>query len=194
MNYTDILKFAKIDDDNVICAFEYGSRVYGNIHEKSDYDYIFIVKDRNSEQFLSDIININFYDEQSYITRLLNHEISALETLWLDSKHILKQTKKFNFVLNRSMLRKSISKKSSNSWVKSRKKELDSEFLVSKKSLWHSYRIIMFGIQISKYGEIIDYSEANYLFNNILKSERLLWDKSLFNSLSTNFKKITPKS
>ena len=34
--YCDILKRANLSDDNIVGAFSYGSRVYGNITPKSD--------------------------------------------------------------------------------------------------------------------------------------------------------------
>ena len=86
LTYNDILIRAGLQDSDVVAAFQYGSRVYGNITPKSDYDYIFIVKTKTNEQFSDNLININFFDEAGHKTRILNHEISALETLFLDDK------------------------------------------------------------------------------------------------------------
>ena len=65
---------------------------------------------------------------------------------------------------------------------------------VAKKSLWHSLRIIDFGIQIISFGKIEDYSSVNYLYSEIVESNQNKWDyfkkkyKPLYNSLKTKFR------
>ena len=44
-----------------------------------------------------------------------------------------------------------------------------------KKSLFHAIRIVMFGIQISKYGKIVDYSAANHIWEEINNNESTNW-------------------
>lgn len=44
MDYQELLNRAKLDNANVVCVYPYGSRVYGNYHKNSDYDFIIIVK------------------------------------------------------------------------------------------------------------------------------------------------------
>jgi hypothetical protein len=104
---------------------------------------------------------------------------------------------KFHFKLNNSLLRNEISAKSSNSWVKASKKltvEKNSEY-IGKKSLWHSLRIVIFGIQIATKGKIVDYTAANYLYNEIINSGNDDWSyykdkyQSVFNGLCTEFRK-----
>ena len=199
LTYNDILKRANLSDDNIVCAFSYGSRVYGNITTRSDYDYIFIVKTKTDEQFSDNLININFFDEASHKTRIRNHEISALETIFLDDRHILKNHN-FPFVLNLSMLRQGCSAKSSNSWIKAKKKltiTIDYDLAIGRKSLWHSFRIINFAIQIAKTGKINDYSSCNDLYWEVMKHGD--WDslfetyKEKYNNLLTEFRKVAPK-
>jgi len=199
LTYNDILIRAGLQDSDVVAAFQYGSRVYGNITPKSDYDYIFIVKTKTNEQFSDNLININFFDEAGHKTRILNHEISALETLFLDDKYILKNHN-FPFVLNLSMLRQGCSAKSSNSWIKAKKKltvTVDYDLAIGRKSLWHSFRIIDFGIQIAKTGKIYDYSSCNDLYWEVMKHDD--WDslfetyKEKYNNLLTEFRKVAPK-
>jgi hypothetical protein len=57
----------------------------------------------------------------------------------------------------------------------------------------------MFGIQIYKYGRINNYSEANYLYEEIVNSEHNDWDyfkekyQEPLNQLKSEFKKYSEK-
>lgn len=198
--YSDILKRIKVDDSNVINAYAYGSRVYGTFTEASDYDFVFVVKVRDNEQFSDNLINVNFFTEESHQQRLDEHEISALECQFIDSEFILKETKKFKFKLDISKLRHSLSKKASNSWVKCKKKltvPADFDINLGRKSMFHSFRILDYGIQIANHGKILNYASCNQLFNDIMNYYD--WDtlyatfKADHNVVSSNFRTVTHK-
>ncbi|CAG7581669.1 MAG: gp109 [uncultured marine phage] len=201
MDYNEVLNRANLKDSDVICAYQYGSRVYGNITKHSDWDFIFVMKEKPNEQFSDTLININFFDVEQHKTRILNHEISALETLFLDDEYILKEDIKFDFTLNLKMLRRSLSRKSSNSWVKAKKKltvEKDYDLDVGRKSMWHSFRIADFGIQLATKGMIYNYSSKNDLYYEVIYnysdwSELFENYKKSYNSLMTEFRKVAPK-
>ena len=99
-------------------------------------------------------------------------------------------------------MRKEISATVSNSWVKAKKKMADGEDYIAIKSLFHSFRIAYFGLQIAKTGAIYDYSEANHIWVEILKDynfEAWSWEyyndkyKKLHNALMTEFREYAPK-
>lgn len=180
----------------------YGSRVYKTNEELSDYDFIVIIK--SDEVIYDDIeknydkINIHVYDSRTFQIKLNEHKIFALETYFHtsnDLQHI------FNFDLNLELLRKEISSVSSNSFVKAKKKiEVEQDYYIGWKSLFHSLRIIMFGIQIASEGSIYDYSQANNYWLDIIRKKSYEWKplKSKYqpikNSLLTEFRKIAPKA
>ena len=200
LEYHDILKRAKLDDSNVINAYVYGSRVYGTARENSDYDFVFIVKKRDNEQFSDNLININFFTDESHQQRLNEHEISALECQFLSPEFILKETKKYKFNLDIAKLRHSLSRKSSNSWVRCKKKltvEQDYDLNLGRKSMFHSFRIINFGIQLATLGKIVKYNDANMIYNSIMKYEEwnTLFDtfKKEYNEWCSKFKSVTHK-
>jgi len=131
------------------------------------------------------------------------HEISALECLFLPPSPPFVMLNKLNyeFKLDLPKLRKAISHKSSNSFVKCKKKlEVEHDYYIGKKSLWHSLRMLMFGTQIAKFGEIVNYCEANKFWKEIVMSERNDWlyfkekYQPIFNELSTEFRKVAPKT
>jgi predicted nucleotidyltransferase len=200
MKYEDILKRVGLNDNDVINAYQYGSRVYGNYNKKSDFDFIFVVKKVINEQFSDNQININFFTLNDHVNRVKEHEISALETLFLSKEYILKESQVFDFKLDKSKLRHSLSAKSSNSWVKAKKKltiPQDYDLNIGRKSLFHSFRIIDFGIQIANNGVINDYSSCNELYNEIMSyyewSELFNTFKLRYNQLISDFRKVAEK-
>lgn len=196
----EIKKRTKLSDNDIICIYQYGSRVYQNFNSSSDYDFIVIVKNKVEDQFSDRLINVNFYDIIGHQHRIDEHEISALECQFLSSEFILKEDHRFNFKLDLSKLRKAISAKSSNSWVKAKKKLTviqDYDLNIGRKSLFHAFRIIDFGIQIAKNSKIINYSSCNDLFYEIQFLAE--WDemfekyKKSYNEICSKFKLVAPK-
>lgn len=206
MTYEEVLKRTGLNDSDVVSCYQYGSRVYGNFRKDSDYDFIVIVKNKTSDQFSDSLINVNYFAADGHQHRLNEHEISALECYFLDQKFILKETGKYSFKLDLSKLRHSLSQKSSNSFVKAKKKltiEMEKGLEnnpedVGKKSLFHAFRIIDYGIQIAKTGKIEDYSSCNELFKEIMYSYSD-WNhlfenyKKRYNNLLTDFRIVAPK-
>lgn len=126
------------------------------------------------------------------------HRINNIECIFAPDWAKLKENIKFEFKLDISKLRHSISHTSSNSWVKSKKKILQNEYYIGVKSLFHSLRIPLFAIQICKYGKIKDFTCANHLWNK-LKNDRFTWDsldkefRPIRNEILTEFRKVSVK-
>lgn len=179
---------------------QYGSRVYQTNEPYSDYDFIIII---NKDDVIYDDIelldgqaNIHVYDKRTFQSKLSEHKIFALETYFLNRElqDIL------TFTLQLDKLRKEISSVSSNSFVKADKKiRVENDFYIGWKSLFHSIRIIMFGIQIAETGEIYDFSQANHYWLDIMREKHYDWQplklkyKPIKNRLLTEFRKLAPK-
>lgn len=206
-----------------LAIFSYGSSVYKN-KEPSDLDFI-VISDFAYKQKSIIIKNVSvdftFFSIEDFESLLVNHEISILECIYLNNNAMDSSLLSYiDPVLNTiiesneldfSSLRKSISRKSSNSYVKAKKKlivEDDFDVNVSKKSLWHSFRMIYFGIQICKYKKINDYQQANILNKEIeddykkidsFKDKNEFWDyihlkyKPRYNQLMSKFRLVAPK-
>ncbi len=186
---------------NIICAYIYGSQVYQTNTEKSDHDFICVVRDKEANNPLSQFGDVTTYTVEEFQNLVNQHEISVLECLFLKDEFVIKQEHTFDFSLNKEALRNSISAKSSNSWVKTKKKfivEEDFNPYVGKKSAWHSLRILNFGTQIAKTGKIEDYSQCNDLFKKVMDCNS--WDeinekfKATYNEMASEFKKHAPKA
>lgn len=190
-------------DDNILNVYMFGSRVYGSNTESSDHDYIVVAK----KPFTTDSTDIHVYTEDHFQTFLDRGEIQALECLCLPKQFVLKESVIFHPKFTTDSLRRSISMVASNSWVKAKKKITvlaDYDLNAGLKSLFHSIRILDFGIQIASSGCITRWDTYNYVLADIKKmSEKLqydtLWDaintkyNPLFKKLSHEFKLLAPK-
>lgn len=201
----DFKKVLSLIDESEANIYMYGSRVYGTYIDSSDYDFIIVTKfgDPYKQINYSDI-NCTIYNRDQFVKLIQQHEISVLECLFLPNKFKLLTLFEYGHSgkIDPKILRSSLSAKASNSFVKAKKKfivEKDRNFYVGKKSLFHSLRIPIFGEQIGQYGKIVDYSAANYLWNDIINCDSEDWEiykkkyKPILNKLMSNFRKVAPK-
>ena len=197
---TEIINRTKFKEDDLIAVYPYGSRVYGNARKNSDYDFIVVTDKKTNEQYSDKLININFYTAKEHQERLDAHEISALECYFLPKIDVILEKRDFNFKLNLVVLRHSLSAKSSNSWVKAKKKltvAQDYDLDLGRKSLFHAMRIVEFGRQIAVNGKIVDYAACNPLFEEIMNC--YTWDqmfdeyKERYNTMCSIFRIHAPK-
>lgn len=193
----------------VLDIYPYGSRVYGTHSDKSDYDFIVIyegwdgksIPDKfNGLQIDSAELNttLHLYDYGTWNQRLVDHKIDALEC------HFLQPNTDYPFTLDKTLLRKEISSVASNSWVKCKKKlEVEDDYYTGIKSLFHSFRIPMFGRQIARDGSITNWYEATPLWERWFRpmlDSRPTWEeiktefKPLHNELMTDFRKYAEKA
>lgn len=189
-------------ESDIIYMYPYGSYVYGTNSPTSDRDYIIVYggadksKDAQQTDSHQKDISVTTYHIDSWKEHLANHKIFALECQSYASPH--------QFKMDLPLLRKEISAKASNSWVKCKKKlELHDEYYIGIKSLFHSFRIPMFGIQLAREGRIFDFSCANMLwfedFEPMLNA-RPSWDEikakyqPMHNELMTEFRKLAEKA
>ena len=199
---TLLLNLSKLNESDVIAFWPYGSRVYGTNDYHSDRDYIIVHngdKANDAQQYdtFDKKISTTVYHVDSWKEHLLNQKIFALECQF---HH---HTSPFEYKLNLPLLRKEISSKASNSWVKCKKKlEVENERRIGIKSLFHSFRIPMFGIQVATRGKIYDYYEASGLWFDEMEAHLhtdVPWDtlKEIYqprhNALMTEFRKVAEK-
>jgi len=190
-----------------INIYEYGSIVYGTYQEGiSDKDFVVVMPDEtisNGEQVSVDNEQYTFHSESEWVKMLADNDVCSVECACLPQKHIVKQTKVFPVKFETSKIRSQFSAKASNSWVKCKKKlTVKEDFAprVGKKSLWHSLRILMFGIQLLQFGRIERYTCANGYHNDIVNSETDDWNyfhekyKPVYNKLKSDFRNLEKHS
>jgi hypothetical protein len=188
--------------NNALNIYHYGSFVYGTFIEGiSDYDYIVIVPDEMSEldeqQFECNNCQYTVHSAKSWQEMLDRCDVDALETYFLPEQFIVNETIVFIADITKTKVRNSFSHVASNSFVKCKKKlEIEESYnpAIAKKSLWHSLRIIDFGIQILEYDKIVNYASLNHLHEQIVMCEDNRWEyfkqkyKPMYNALKTKFR------
>lgn len=179
-------------DEPILKVYQYGSIVYGCTTPQSDTDYIVVVDFDKPLKYnvREDDADYTVYSEVSFIEKIREHEISVLECIFQNEDD--KYLKYFKY--NSEKLRRVISAISSNSFVKCKKKLKDGEDYTAKKSMFHSLRILMFGVQIAQNERITNYGEANELLPKIMNMKT--WEeinfvcKPIFNELKSKFKTL----
>lgn len=188
--------------NSALNIYHYGSFVYGTfVDGTSDYDYIVIVPDTMSDldeqQFEYNNCQYTVHTARNWQEMLDRCDVDAIETYFLPEQFIVKETVVFIADITKEKIRNSFSHVASNSFVKCKKKlEVEESYdpKTGKKSLWHSLRIVDFGIQILQNDKIVDYSNMNYLYDEIVKSEETNWEhfktkyKPIYNALKTKFR------
>ena len=181
------------NDNLIIALLIYGSHVYDSLHEASDYDYLAVVDSKLLKKPLdilnyhhnSDDIEFSIYSNDSFKNLLDNASIHMVESIFTPDEFILHGKDwlvmmrndfqdKLNNVKTRSeylnKIRSSFSQKSANSEVKARKKIIDGEIMIGLKSIFHSIRLLQFGIQLGIYGEIRDFKSGADVWKAISES------------------------
>lgn len=117
-------------------------------------------------------IQATLYSRGGFIDAINNYEISVLECISLDESLIL--LKKWPFKITkwdeREMVKKIIQKTSA-SWYIADKQSISGFKDKAKRGIFHSLRILNFGMQLKKHKKIIDFSVCNELYKDIQKIE-----------------------
>lgn len=177
-------------------SITYGSQIYGTATEDSDTDVLVVVENFSDVLYNVNVfdyeyddnlnvIGVNFTDGKidahciligRFFEMAKNHDIRILEAfskpeICFNPLTPLLKDYISAFPWDSHLIRETISSICSNSWVKCKKKltiSKDYNPYIAKKSLWNVLRLYMFGIQIGKHGKIIDFTEANKYYDDIV--------------------------
>ena len=194
-------------DSDILNIYTFGSINYGLQNEKSDNDFMVVVESKiDYEQHETSNYDLHIFNVNEFQKRLSDNDIQVIE-VWQNpivEKHM------FGFILNKSKLRTYVSKKADLSYVKAKKKIIiddNRDYYSAKKSLFHSLRLLDFGIQLCKNGKIIDFTSCNKFYKDIMMlkeggekdNHNRIWNewnsvyRKEFKSLKSAFKKVAPK-
>lgn len=197
----EIIKKSGLHPSRIFNVYLFGSRVYQTSNSHSDWDVIIVANNSvESTEIRNGLYNIHIYTPNKFKSDLDWHRPNNLECIFAPHWARLKETidYKKDFKLNIAKLRHATSHVSSNSWVKAKKKLIGDEYTIGVKSLFHSMRIPVFSEQIVKFGEIKDFTSANWIWDKI-KSKRWDWEeldnefRVSRNEILTNFRQVTHK-
>jgi len=186
----EIVELSKLHPIKVRNIYLYGSRVYGNCREDSDFDIMLIgCSLLETQEICNDKYNVHIHVPSKFEDDLRKHDIHALECIWAPdfAKLQIKRDYTNEFVLNKNRLKVMLLSQSYNAWNKGKMRIKDTDIYRGTKSIYHSLRILLFGIQIAKHGKIVDFSESNKLHDEILGSNQFEW--SYFKDKYFSYKK-----
>ena len=188
----------------IIGLIPFGSITYGTITETSDRDMVVIV-DHPTDlyiQYETNELDLHIMSLDTFRTRLYSHDILALEVYYNTSPIIALEH--IDFVVDKVKLRHTISAVVSNSWVKAKKKVMlsNEDNWLGYKSLFHSIRILDFGIQLASEGKISDYKRHQPTWDKIMSMvddntsmhDMMQHFKPSHNKNATYFRELAPKN
>lgn len=202
---TSIFHILGKKEERVLGLFRYGSFVYETNLDDSDKDFIVILPFvKNPHNIIEREVDGQKYSfvphtETSFQRGLWAHEPYAIEIFYLPKEHVIKPyVKTWDFSgVDKKILRHSFSQKASHSYVKAKKKlDVEKDIKRGKKSLFHSLRILAFGIQLANHGKICNYKEANDWWWDIWTSPEVTWEglekkyRPIYNKLCTDFREV----
>lgn len=196
-----------------MAMFVYGSSVYQN-KTPSDID-VKVVVDKTPAPFELVIgdYNVHVVSFDDFLEDYLRCDIVTLEcmlapehTRLMDTSVIIEryiaQLKQYG--VNLACLRETFSQTASNSYVKAKKKLIVPESYdleCSRKSMWHSLRILAFGKSIATTNSI-DFQEMNEVYETVLEVYEECnndWEqirevlKPVYNHYASEFREVAPK-
>jgi predicted nucleotidyltransferase len=194
--------------------YSYGSIVYGTTDEASDFDFQVIVSDKDVEltkkklnQINKGYIDLHLHSLSDFLLAIEAAEPYAIECLFLPKEYVYRDSFSNQFMekyhsVKKTTIRSSFSEKASNAWVKGKKKlivDKDYNERIAIKSIFHSFRLYEFGIQLGLLGKIENYKAVNNILLDLKSIEDKSWDsinkmfKLKNNEASTVFKQALPK-
>lgn len=161
-------------DVPVLNIYPYGSHVYGTNNKNSDNDYVIVTKSLKlpSGGFKSNAISSSnrkiqgvLYSYSGFLNAIDNYDLTALECIFLPDSDIIEKSKDFLIrKWNQKDMINSIIKKASNSfYIADQQSKEYSQKDKAKKGIFHSIRVLRFGVQLKNFNKIVDYTESQDL-------------------------------
>ena len=162
-----VLKCAPAD---IEAAWVVGSRVYGCAGSRSDWDVV-VVKRGVARQDLvfRPGLNVIVHGRDSFLESMKQHSMLALEC-WYSPDVLVPFLIRYTFRPDAGRLRTRALETAAADWAKGVKLWAEDPEKARKK-LYHAIRVLMFARQLSEQGRIVDFSEANGVWEAARDSE-----------------------
>ena len=175
-----IFDMIDVDPRRIWCIYLYGSRVYNNIHRDSDWDFKVLASTQQIHtEYHDGEYNVHVWTPDKFQDDLWKYRMNALECIYAPkfARVLEKVDYREKFELDKMRLRKTVLSESHSAWIRGKMKILDGDHYRGTKSLYHSLRMLIFGLQIIEYDEIIDFSESNYYWEEIDNFQSVKWNE-----------------
>lgn len=177
----DVIKASGVHPLKIKNITLYGSRVYGTSRDESDYDIVLmgsnlLVHEEKRATVNGALLNIHIITPDKFLADLKIHNMMNLECLYAPDFARLQEKTVLPAEINIKKLIKNILAQSQSSWHGGKMKLQSYEIYRGQKSIFHSLRMLMFANQIAEHGKIVDFSESNSLFTEIMALDEIDWD------------------
>jgi predicted nucleotidyltransferase len=171
-----IIELTKISRHRIWNIYMFGSRVYGTYREDSDYDIILVASSLDCGKEIKDKkYNIHIVSPDQFEDGLRSYNMSYLECIFAPDFAKLQERRSFPLEIRSKFFKKQVIRQSSVSWNKAEKRIEDGEIFRGIKSLFHSFRILSFGLQIVSSKRIDSFSSYNRLWDEISNNNDKTW-------------------
>lgn len=172
-----------IDESQIIALTLVGSRLHKTALPDSDYDFIAVVKDetelKEGKKIERDFLDVTIFTRSEYKQKIEEGtDWQTTEPLWApkEFKWISKEDFTQYYAKDLMNLRTAVSSIASKGYAYAKiLMTKEQNFQLAKKNLAHGIRNLRLGIQLIKYGEIVDYSESKELFEEIMAETSEDW-------------------
>ena len=170
MQKLDIFAFLEKNSikKELLNVYPIGSQVYGTATKESDHDYLTILSSGKNNIIFGNKLSAIVKSYEEFQKNVSDHQPLALECLFLPPESKIQETFKPVWKLNPLTLKQTFINKSVEDFEKAEKRYCDGLFSKGNKSMFHSLRILTYGIQILKNGKIIDYGAAIPIWESIV--------------------------
>lgn len=189
-------------EDEICNIYVYGSYIYNTFNDNSDIDVLCVVRNDIEEYVVEQSgtkLSLHFISVNKFFYKLNSFTDMVILESYLSPAILKKTVFTYDYSLTNNSLRKLISSTASNSFVKAKKKILQGDYYLGIKSLFHSLRILGYGIQLAKDKEINNWGCSNEVFFGLLQQDKfnllLLIEKEykpMYNKLKSEFKQVCP--
>lgn len=183
--YGQLIQAFNLKNTDILNVYPIGSRVYGTHAPNSDYDFVIVGnvylsnflgpnKDDTmllSKNYAGKCLQALIYTTQSFSNSLKQHSVLAMECFYLPEDLVLQKAVIFNFNLDKKQLRNRVMQKAIYDWERFKTKFENGKTQKAKRSLFHSLRVLDFGLQIANTGKINDYTSCSALWKNIRENK-----------------------
>lgn len=176
----EIIAFTELHPSKIRNIYIYGSRVYGTNTVNSDTDVIVTACSMHVNYEMNNgTYNVHITTPDSFEDQLRQHDIHCLECIYApkDAQILITNNYADNFKIHVPQLKKMLLSQSAWAWSKAQRRMEKGNIIGGAKSLFHSLRILKFGMQIIKFGKITNFKDANYLWNDISQFDGLEWEE-----------------
>ena len=165
----EIIQIIQLHPLKVRNIYLFGSQVYANQRDDSDYDFIVVACTMLVKQEIRhENLNIHVHTPDIFIEGLKEYQMNYLECIYAPpfakiQEKMIQPDK--NFSLKIDMLKYKGMNQSFTAFHKAKERVLDGELYRGVKSMWHSFRILQFFKQIIDNGCITDFASANHYWD-----------------------------